>query len=91
MRMILHHRAIIERHQELAGPKIGDLPPKDAPGVPPLRDQMMDVVAAGVRARQALVDDGSQVEGGGEIQEHSHDTIAEANADEFSVGDSPDT
>lgn len=54
--MILHHRAIIERHQNLAGPKIGDLPPRDAPGVPPLRDQMMEVVVAGPRARVAQSD-----------------------------------
>jgi hypothetical protein len=45
-KMILHHRGLLERHQDLAGPKILDLPARDAAGVPLLRDQMMEVVAA---------------------------------------------
>ncbi len=49
-KMILRHRGLLERHQDLAGPTILDLPTRDAPGVPPLRDQMMEVVAASPRA-----------------------------------------
>ena len=48
-RMILHHRALIENHQGLAGPMIRDLPPRDAAAVPTLHDQMMEVVAAGIK------------------------------------------
>ena len=52
-KMIVYHRGLLERHQDLAGPKILDLPSQDAPGVPPLRDQMMEVVAAAARQRAA--------------------------------------
>jgi hypothetical protein len=50
-KMILRHRGLLERHQDLAGPKILDLPARDALGVLPLRDQMMEVVAAGREQR----------------------------------------
>jgi len=52
-KMILYHRGLLERHQDLAGPKILDVPSQDAAGVPSLRDQMMEAVAAAARERAA--------------------------------------
>lgn len=52
-KMILHHRELLEPHQDLAGPKILDLPARDAAGVPPLYDQMMEVIATTAKQRNA--------------------------------------
>lgn len=48
---ILDHRQILVRHNDVAGPKIADLPARDADGVPPLWDQMQESIAsrAGLR------------------------------------------
>lgn len=45
-RTIVRHRKIVEQHQALAGQSIMDVPAKDAPGVPSLDHQMMEVVAS---------------------------------------------
>lgn len=46
---ILYHRKVLDQHCTLAGPKILDVPDEHAQGVPPLMDQMMEIVAAGRR------------------------------------------
>ncbi len=65
---ILRHRGILERHQALAGPKILDLPARDAAGVPPLYDQMMEVVAA---ARQQSLTQAQRTPASTEIDGHT--------------------
>lgn len=78
-KMILYHRGLLERHQDLAGPKILDVPSQDAPGVPPLRDQMMEVVAAGAKRRAATSGTGEDASandtvGGGDPEDLLRDT-----------------
>jgi len=65
---ILRHRGILERHQALAGPKILDLPARDAAGVPPLYDQMMEVVAP---ARQQSLTQAQRTPASTEIGGHT--------------------
>jgi hypothetical protein len=52
-KMIVFHAGLVEAHNQRAGPKILDVPAKDAGGVPGLRDQMMEIVAANARAKAA--------------------------------------
>jgi hypothetical protein len=48
---ILNHRQMLVRHNSHAGPKIADVPAKDAEGVPPLWNAMQEAIApsAGLR------------------------------------------
>ena len=51
--MIVWHAALVRAHNERGGPRILDVPARDAEGAAPLHDQMMDVVAANARAKAA--------------------------------------
>jgi hypothetical protein len=46
-KMVLYHRALVEKHQRLAGSTITSMPDRGAEGVLSLHDQMMEVVVEG--------------------------------------------
>ena len=50
---IVEHRALLDRHQALAGSTILDVPDKNAAGVPELFQQMREMSATGQRAEPA--------------------------------------
>jgi hypothetical protein len=58
-KMILNHRQLLERHNELAGPKIGDVPSRDSDGTAPLCDQIQEAVARTAGLRPGDPDEGS--------------------------------
>jgi hypothetical protein len=51
---ILRHRHILDRHSELGGPKILDIPKRTEPSSPPLMDQMMQIVADAMQQSRDL-------------------------------------
>lgn len=44
-KMIRYHRQVLERHNELCGPKVLDIPKTSVSSQPPLMDQTMQIVA----------------------------------------------
>lgn len=49
---IVNHRELLVRHKDGAGPKIADVPARDADGVAPLWDQMQEAIAASAGLRR---------------------------------------